>query len=110
MFYLCDYNSTRMKRSIAYLPKNKQEDLYFIVNEIKKRLPKTEMIILYGSYARNEYVDFDEREEFGIITSFRSDYDILVVTSGISDKSAGQTLDNVENVYDERGRHGYKRE
>ncbi len=57
------------------------------------------MIILYGSYARNEYVDFDKREEFGIITSFRSDYDILVVTSGISDKSAGQKLDNVENAY-----------
>jgi predicted nucleotidyltransferase/HEPN domain-containing protein len=88
-----------MKKSIAYLPKNKQEDLYFIVKEIRKRLPKSEMIILYGSYARNEYVDFDEREEFGIITSFRSDYDILVVTNGISDKSAGQLLDNVENIY-----------
>lgn len=88
-----------MKKSIAYLPKNKQQDLYFIINEIKKRLPQTEMIILYGSYARDEFVDFDEREEFGIITSFRSDYDVLVVTSGISDKSAGQKLDNVENIY-----------
>ncbi|PXV62471.1 HEPN domain-containing protein [Dysgonomonas alginatilytica] len=88
-----------MKRSIAYLPKNKQQDLYFIINEIKKRLPQTEMIILYGSYARDQFVDFDEREEFGIITSFRSDYDVLVVTSGISDKSAGQKLDNVENIY-----------
>lgn len=88
-----------MKKSIAYLQKKKQEDLYFIVNEIKKRLPQTEMVILYGSYARDEYVDFDERKEFGIITSFRSDYDVLVVTSGISDKNAGQKLDNVENTY-----------
>lgn len=57
------------------------------------------MIILYGSYARNEYVDFDEREEFGITYSFRIDYNIWVVTNGISDKSAGQILDNVEMDY-----------
>ena len=35
-----------MKDSIAYLPKDKQEDLNFLVNEIQKRLPQTEFIIL----------------------------------------------------------------
>ena len=41
-----------MKDSIAYLPKDKQEELNFLVTEILRRLPQTEFIILYGSYAR----------------------------------------------------------
>lgn len=39
------------------------------------------MNILYGSYARNTYVDYDQRIEYGIRTCFMSDYDILVVTN-----------------------------
>lgn len=88
-----------MKKSIAYLPKRKQQDLNFLIEEIKKRIPKTEMILLYGSYARDEYVEKDLRIEFGIPTTFMSDYDILVVTSGISDKKVGNTLDNIEDLY-----------
>ena len=38
------------------------------------------MVILYGSYARNTYVDYDQRIEFGIPTYFMSDYDILILT------------------------------
>lgn len=88
-----------MKKSISYLPKRKQEDLYFLVKEIKKRIPQTEMIILYGSYATGKYVEYDERIEFGIPTSFMSDYDILVVTNGISDKKVGNVLDNIDDLY-----------
>lgn len=88
-----------MKKSIAYLPKSKQEDLNNLVKAILEKLPQTEMIILYGSYARNEYVDYDERVEFGITTTYMSDYDILVVTDGVSDKLAGSRLDNVDDKY-----------
>lgn len=88
-----------MKKSIAHLPKRKQEDLIFLIREINKRLPQAEMIVLYGSYATGKYVEYDERIEFGIPTSFMSDYDILVVTSGISDKKAGVILDNIEDIY-----------
>lgn len=88
-----------MKKSILHLPKRKQEDLYFLVDEITKRLPQTELIILYGSYATGKYVVYDERVEFGIPTSFMSDYDILVVTSGISDKKVGNLLDNIDDLY-----------
>nr|WP_297164169.1 HEPN domain-containing protein [uncultured Dysgonomonas sp.] len=88
-----------MKKSILHLPKRKQEDLYFLVHEITKRLPQTEFIILYGSYATGKYVVYDERVEFGIPTSFMSDYDILVVTSGISDKKVGNLLDNIDDLY-----------
>lgn len=88
-----------MKRSIAHLPKRKQDDLYFLVKKVVERLPQTTMIILYGSYARGSYVDYDERVEFGIPTSYMSDYDILVVTDGVTDKEAGQKLDNVDELY-----------
>ncbi len=88
-----------MKKSISYLPKRKQEDLIFLVREITKRLPQAEMIILYGSYATGKFVEYDERVEFGVPTSFMSDYDILVVTSGISDKKVGNVLDNIDDLY-----------
>lgn len=88
-----------MKKSISYLPKRKQEDLIFLVREINKRLPQAEMIILYGSYATGKFVELDERIEFCIPTSFMSDYDILVVTSGISDKKVENVLDNIDDLY-----------
>lgn len=89
-----------MKDSIAYLPKDKQEDLNFLVNEILKRLPQTEFIILYGSYARGNYVRRSVRiEDGGIPTVKISDYDICVVTSGINSKKAETVLDNVEDIF-----------
>lgn len=69
-----------MKKSIAYLPEQKQEDLRRIVELVREELPDCEMIILYGSYARNDYVDYDQRIEYGVPTYFMSDYDVLVVT------------------------------
>ena len=70
-----------MKKSIAYLPQQKQEDLRQIVALVQEELSDCEMIILYGSYARNSYVDYDQRTEYGVPTYFMSDYDILVVTA-----------------------------
>lgn len=88
-----------MKKSISHLPRRKQEDLYFLVSKVRERLPQAEMIILYGSYATGKYVEYDERIEFGIPTSFMSDYDILVVTSGVLNKKASHTLDNIDDLY-----------
>lgn len=89
-----------MKDSIAYLPKDKQEDLNFLVKEILKRLPQTEFIILYGSYARGNYVRRSLRiEDGGIPTVKISDYDIYVITSGINSKKVETVLDNVEDIF-----------
>ena len=60
------------------------------------------MIILFGSYARNDYVVYDEKYEFGKIQFYVSDYDILVVTSGISDGIAIKVLSNIEDLYYDR--------
>lgn len=38
------------------------------------------MVILFGSYAKNKYVDYDQRVEFGTQTYYMSDYDIVVLT------------------------------
>ena len=70
-----------MKTSINYLPEQKRDELRRIVKCVLEVLPGCEMIILYGSYAKNTYVDSDQRIEYGIRTCFMSDYDILVVTN-----------------------------
>jgi predicted nucleotidyltransferase len=88
-----------MKKSIRYLPQDKQEDLQLLVKMILERIPQTEMIILYGSYATGKYVEYDIRNEFRTLTTFMSDYDILVVTYGAKDKDVGHKLDNIEDIY-----------
>lgn len=52
-----------MRKSIAYLPPNNQNDLNYIVESVLKRIKQTKMIILFGSYARNDYVVYDEKFE-----------------------------------------------
>ena len=59
-----------MKTSLDHLPKKKQKELRLVIDYIKEVFdPKA--AILYGSYARGDWVDI-ERE-------YQSDYDILVI-------------------------------
>lgn len=69
-----------MKTSIDFLPQRKQNDLHELVRLIRDEVKDCVMVILYGSYAKNTYVECDERRDFGVKTYFMSDYDILVVT------------------------------
>lgn len=98
-----------MKKSIAYLPKQKQEDLRHIVELVLEELPDCEMIILYGSYARNTYVDYDQRIEYGVPTYFMSDYDILIVTpEGLSGHIVSRRIEKViERFYKFKNRPFY---
>ena len=73
----------KMKTRPRHLPENKQRTLDNIVATIRRR-HEVEMIILFGSHARGDWVE-DEYEEDDITYEYRSDYDILVVTA---DKSA----------------------
>lgn len=93
-----------MKKSISYLPSTNQRDLHFLIESILTRVKQTEMIILFGSYARNDYVVYDEKYEFGKLQFYVSDYDILVVTSGISDGVAIKSLSNIEDLYYDRAK------
>lgn len=73
-------NFVRMKKSLNYLPEHKQRDLQQLVELVRNEVKDVVMIILYGSYARGTYVDYDQRIEYGVKTYFMSDYDLLIVT------------------------------
>lgn len=73
-------NFVRMKKSLNYLPVHKRRDLRQLVALIREEVPEVVMVILYGSYARGTYVDYDQRIEYGVKTYFMSDYDLLLVT------------------------------
>ena len=69
-----------MKKSLKYLPAQKRRDLRQLIEIIRDEIKDVEMIILYGSYARGTYTDYDQRIEYGVPTYFMSDYDIMIVT------------------------------
>ena len=69
-----------MKNSIDFLPERKQRDLHELAALIRDEVKDVVMIILYGSYAANTYVERDERRDYGVRTIYMSDYDLLVVT------------------------------
>lgn len=91
-----------MKTSYSHLPEYAKKDLEQIVALIQNSVPRCEMIILYGSYAKGTFVEYDERDEFGILTSFMSDYDLLVVTSEVDVRDVGHLLDIVDDRYYKR--------
>lgn len=72
-------NFVGMKNSIDFLPERKQRDLRELAALIRDEVKDVVMIILYGSYAANTYVERDERRDYGVRTIYMSDYDLLVV-------------------------------
>lgn len=70
-----------MKNSIEHFLPQTQQDLRLLVELITSHIPGCNMIILYGSYARNKQVTWDQKQEFGVNTSYQSNYDILVIIS-----------------------------
>lgn len=88
-----------MKTSLAHLPEYTQAELKQIVELVLENISQCEMIILYGSYARGTFVEYDERLEFGVRTSYISDYDLLIVTSGMEMGIVKNILNTVRNKY-----------
>ena len=73
-------NFVVMKRTTRFLPPRKRQDLQQLAELIRENVKQVEMIILFGSYAKNKYVDYDQRIEFGTPTYYMSDYDIVILT------------------------------
>lgn len=68
-----------MKRSLTHLPKYKAEQIRDIAEAIVETAgEKLAMLILYGSYARGDWVE-DEYVERGVTYSYKSDVDLLLV-------------------------------
>ena len=90
-------NFVIMKNSIDFLPERKQRDLRELVRLIRDEVKDVVMVILYGSYARNTYVECDERRDFGVKTFYISDYDLLIVTKkrlGVRESTAAARIGN----------------
>ena len=66
-----------MKKNLKHLPPQKHEEIKNLVRLIRQ-VPVVEMIILFGSYARGNWVD-DVYTEGHITYEYISDYDILIV-------------------------------
>lgn len=69
-----------MKTTLTHLPSHKQAELRQIVGALIPRYGEIEMIILFGSYARGNYVE-DKYEDKGIVYEYKSDYDLLIITT-----------------------------
>ncbi|MDF3054879.1 MAG: hypothetical protein K0Q74_786 [Gammaproteobacteria bacterium] len=72
-----------MKNALAHLPAQKQQELKSITDAICAH-PAVEALILFGSYARGDWVE-DIYEEGGVRYHYQSDYDLLAIvkTRGI---------------------------
>jgi HEPN domain-containing protein/predicted nucleotidyltransferase len=76
-----------VKTSLSHLPEDKQQEIQSITESIVQ-LVKPEMVILFGSYSRGDWVE-DRHIEDGITVEYKSDYDILVVTGKPQDMPHG---------------------
>lgn len=74
-----------MKPSFDKLPEKKQHEIRMIVEFIKQVIDP-EMVILFGSYAKNTFVE-DRYFSEGIRHEYISDYDFLVVTKESIEKA-----------------------
>lgn len=76
-----------MKTSLSHLPTDKQEEIQSITDTLVQ-LVQPEMVILFGSYSRGNWVE-DVYKENGTTYEYKSDYDILVVTEHHQDTPPG---------------------
>ncbi len=87
-----------MKKSLAHLPLNKKQGLKRLKSIILASVPETEFIILFGSYARGNWVD-DEYTEKHITYQYKSDFDILVITKNKESANKESLWMQIENEY-----------
>lgn len=90
-----------MKDSLNHLPQRKKAELAHILSIIRKTVPQAEMIILFGSYARGDWVE-DVTVEGNTTYEYSSDFDILVI---VKSKSLADNLDLWYSLEDEAGKH-----
>jgi HEPN domain-containing protein/predicted nucleotidyltransferase len=68
-----------MKKSLSHLPKHKRDELRYITEFIRSKSKYADMLILFGSYARGDWVE-DTYVEDGVTYEYKSDYDLLVIS------------------------------
>ncbi|MBB5282964.1 HEPN domain-containing protein/predicted nucleotidyltransferase [Rhabdobacter roseus] len=83
-----------MKTTLDHLPSDKQREILEIL-EIIKEEANPEKIILFGSYAKGDWVE-DKYREDGVTYTYISDYDFLVVIkkNGIKEQAIISHIEN----------------
>ena len=90
-----------MKKSLAHLPERKRQELARITATIRQKAPSTEMIILFGSWARGEAVE-DVTVEGHTTYEYKSDFDILAI---VKDKALADNIDLWNDIEDKAAKH-----
>ena len=89
-----------MKESLAKLSERKRGELARIVSIIREMAPKTEMIILFGSYARGNAVE-DVTVDGHTTYEYSSDFDVLVI---VKSQSLADQIDLWYDIEDKAGK------
>lgn len=89
-----------MKTTVTHLPEHKQAELKKVLGALIPKYPEIEMIILFGSYARGNYVE-DKYEDKGITYEYKSDYDLLIITTKNSHADNDSLIQSVTGKLDE---------
>jgi len=89
-----------MKESLPHLSERKRHELARIVSTIREMAPKTEMIILFGSYARGNAVE-DVTVSGHTTYEYSSDFDILVI---VKSQSLADQTDFWYDIEDKAGK------
>jgi HEPN domain-containing protein/predicted nucleotidyltransferase len=83
-----------MKTALAHLPEKKQAELKAIVGAVIPRFTEIEMIILFGSYARGNWVE-DSFVEKGVTHVYKSDYDLLIILHKNAHANSDPLIENI---------------
>ena len=86
-----------MKKSLAHLPQHKRDELELIKDIILDKIPDVRMIVLFGSYARGNWVE-DIHTEGDTTHVYKSDFDILVTTKTRKVAEDSNAHDRVEKA------------
>jgi len=79
-----------MKKSLAHLPEHKQDEIRAVAELIKERID-VEFIILFGSYARGDWVEDVYVGNDGTTYEYKSDYDLLIVVNDLKNTNTRAT-------------------
>jgi HEPN domain-containing protein/predicted nucleotidyltransferase len=83
-----------MNTALTHLPENKQAELKAIVGAVIPRFTEIEMIVLFGSYARGNWVE-DTYTEKGITYEYKSDYDLLIILHKNAQANSDPLIENI---------------
>ena len=95
-----------MKTSLEHLPKKKQDEIK-AVRDIICDLIDAEFVILFGSYARGDWVEDRTVGNDDNVYEYKSDYDILIVTKNPRRYEHNNSPERIKNKAEQLGVRTY---